>query len=49
MIENIFDNSQTTQNSKQIEILKAHFPECFDKDGKFMIDKFAKIVGGWDF
>ncbi|MDA3081322.1 hypothetical protein [Campylobacter sp. CS_NA1] len=46
MVEKIFDNSSVRANSKEIQILKAHFAECFDKDGKFMIDKFEKIVGG---
>ncbi|MDA3090752.1 site-specific DNA-methyltransferase [Campylobacter sp. CS_ED2] len=49
MVEKIFDNSSVRANSKEIQILKAHFAECFDKDGKFMIDKFEKIVGGGGF
>lgn len=39
------DNSDITTNSKQIALLKAHFPQCFDKDGNFMIQKMEEIVG----
>ena len=44
--QNIFDNKDITANSKQITILKKHFPNCFDKEGKFLIDSFKKILKG---
>ncbi len=40
--EIISDNSA---NSKQIEILKKYFPNCFDKNGKFISHKMQEIVG----
>lgn len=43
--EKINDNSHITQNSKQIEVLKQYFPQCFDKDGKFISRKINEIVG----
>ncbi len=44
MSKAIYDNSDVTSNSAQIEILKKHFPECFDKQGKFIYDKLQEIV-----
>ncbi|NWF66487.1 MAG: hypothetical protein HXX81_03355, partial [Campylobacterales bacterium] len=43
-IEKINDNSQVTKNFKQLEVLKKHFPECFDKNGAFIIQKMEEIV-----
>ena len=44
-MKDIIDNNQNiTSNSKQIEILKKNFPNCFDKDGKFIVDKLTEIV-----
>ncbi len=40
----IEENEKTTVNTKEIEILKKHFPNCFNKDGEFQIDKFEKRV-----
>ena len=42
--EILSDNSETTINSQQIETLKKHFPQCFDKDGNFITDKLNEIV-----
>lgn len=42
--EILSDNSETTINSQQIETLKKHFPQCFDKDGKFMPEKLNEVV-----
>jgi adenine-specific DNA-methyltransferase len=42
-IEKINDNSNTTSNSNQIDILKKNFPNCFDKNGKFIPSKMAEI------
>lgn len=39
------DNTDITANSKQLEILKRHFPNCFDKNGAFIPHKMAEIVG----
>lgn len=44
-IEKINDNTGITANSKQLEILKKHFPNCFDKNGDFVPHKMAEIVG----
>ena len=37
-------NQNTTHNIKAINhdlaILKAHFPQCFDKEGNFLLEKF---------
>ena len=45
MKEIINDNSGVTTNSKQVEMLKKHFPQCFDKHGKFMPQKLQEVVG----
>jgi adenine-specific DNA-methyltransferase len=42
-IEKINDNSNITSNSTQIDILKKNFPNCFDKDGKFIPSKMSEI------
>jgi adenine-specific DNA-methyltransferase len=34
-----------TSNSKELEILKKHFPQCFDKEGSFISHKMEEIVG----
>ncbi len=39
------DNSEVTGNSQQIDVLKQHFPQCFDQHGAFMADKLQEIVG----
>lgn len=45
MIEqNIFNNDHVTSNSTQLEILKKNFPNCFDKDGHFILDSFKAII-----
>ena len=44
--ENINDNSDITANSKQLAILKENFPNCFDKDGDFIVAKMEEIVKG---
>lgn len=38
------DNADVTANSKQIEILKKEFPQCFDKKGNFIAEKLLDIV-----
>lgn len=42
-IETLFDETETA-NSKQIAILKKHFPQCFDKDGNFQPEKMMEVV-----
>ena len=42
--ENIFNNKNITANSEQISTLKKHFPNCFDKEGNFLIDSFKEIL-----
>jgi adenine-specific DNA-methyltransferase len=44
--EKLNDNSNITANSKQLEILKKNFPQCFDKNGNFMAHKMEDIVSG---
>ncbi|MGE0738448.1 site-specific DNA-methyltransferase [Sulfurimonas sp.] len=44
--EKLNDNSKITANSKQLEILKKNFPNCFDKDGNFIAHKMEEIVTG---
>ncbi len=39
------DNTDITANSRQIELLKQNFPQCFDKDGNFIVHKMEEIVG----
>lgn len=44
-MKNIIDkNEKVTANSKQVDILKKNFPNCFDIDGKFMPDKLTSII-----
>ena len=40
----IEENEKITVNTKEIEILKKHFPNCFNKDGEFQMDKFKKKI-----
>ena len=37
-------NDTITSNSKQLEVLKSHFPNCFDKHGAFIPAKLQEIV-----
>ncbi len=39
------DNTDITANSQQLELLKKNFPQCFDKDGNFIVHKMEEIVG----
>ncbi|MGR5187040.1 site-specific DNA-methyltransferase [Photobacterium damselae] len=45
--ETVFANIETT-NSKQIAILKKHFPNCFDRDGNFIQEQMLEIVNESD-
>ena len=42
--EEINKNKDITANSEQLAALKAQFPSCFDKDGRFRPDKLEDIV-----
>ncbi|MGJ0303320.1 site-specific DNA-methyltransferase [Aliarcobacter cryaerophilus] len=42
--EKLFDNNGITANSKQLEILKNNFPQCFDKNGNFIVTKIEELV-----
>ena len=42
--EQLNNNSKITTNSKQIEVLKKNFPQCFDKNGNFIVHKIEEIV-----
>jgi adenine-specific DNA-methyltransferase len=44
--EKLNDNSTITANSKQLEILKSNFPQCFDKEGNFIAHKMEEIARG---
>ncbi len=41
--ETVFSNVETT-NSKQLVILKKHFPNCFDRDGNFIQKRMLDII-----
>lgn len=45
--ETVFANIETT-NSKQIAILKKHFPNCFDGDGNFIQERMLEVVSKSD-
>ena len=44
MKKEISDNANITANNKQLEVLKEHFPNCFDKDGAFLPTKLEALV-----
>lgn len=44
--EKLNDNSNITANSKQLEILKKNFPQCFDKNGNFIAQRMQELVTG---
>lgn len=41
--ETIHSNIETV-NSKQLTVLKKHFPQCFDKSGNFIQEKMLEVV-----
>ncbi|WP_233986513.1 site-specific DNA-methyltransferase [Pectobacterium versatile] len=45
--ETIFSEVETA-NSKQLSVLKANFPQCFDKNGAFIQEKLLEIVKSSD-
>jgi adenine specific DNA methylase Mod len=45
MIKDILQNNETlTPNSQTLEVLQAHFPQCFNKEGFFDVDKFKELI-----
>lgn len=45
MIKNILQHNETlTPNSQTLEVLQAHFPQCFNKEGFFDVDKFKELI-----
>ncbi len=40
------ENKEITSVSKQVELLKKHFPQAFDKDGKFIPQKIQEAIEG---
>ena len=42
--ETLYSNNNETVNSKQIALLKKHFPQCFDKTGDFIQEKMLELV-----
>lgn len=44
MKKQILENDDITANSRQIALLKKHFPNCFDKDGHYLPEKMVEIV-----
>lgn len=45
IIENVLIQTSPTTNPK-LEILKTHFPHCFDKEGRLLIDKLTQDLRG---
>jgi adenine specific DNA methylase Mod len=45
MIKDIIQNNETlTPNSQTLEVLQANFPQCFNKEGFFDVDKFKDLI-----
>ncbi len=42
--DNIIANENIKPNSNEIEKLKANFPQFFDKDGEFLLDRFKEML-----
>ena len=49
-MQNIIEDilfQESPQKNPKLQILKTHFPECFDKEGKLLVDKLEKsLMGG---
>lgn len=45
--ETLHSNIETV-NSKQLTVLKKHFPQCFDKNGNFIQEKMLEVVNAND-
>ena len=45
MIRDILASNEATKpNTKEMEILHTHFPQCFNAEGDFDIDKFQELI-----
>ncbi len=45
MIKEIIQNNEDlTPNSQTLVVLHTHFPQCFNNEGKFDIDKFKELI-----
>lgn len=45
MIKDIIQNNETlTPSSQTLEVLQANFPQCFNKEGNFDVDKFKDLI-----
>ena len=45
MIKDIIAANETVKpNRNEMEILHTHFPQCFNADGEFDIDKFQELI-----
>lgn len=45
MIKDIIQNNESvTSNAQTLEVLHTHFPQCFNKEGNFDIDKFKDLI-----
>lgn len=42
--EEVLNSNVETANSKQISILKKHFPNCFDREGNFIQERMLEVV-----
>lgn len=41
--ETVYSNVETA-NSKQLTLLKKHFPNCFDRDGNFIQERMLEVI-----
>lgn len=46
--DNIKTNENIRPNSKEVERLKTHFPQFFNKDGEFLLERFYKMLNQSD-
>ena len=45
MLQDTFKHNENVQvNSKEMEALKEHFPQCFDKNGNFDVKIFEELI-----
>ena len=42
--EQTLSTEAVTANSEQLAILKSNFPQCFDRQGKFILSKLQEIL-----
>ena len=48
-MQNIIEDilfQESPQKNPKLQILKTHFPECFDKEGRLLIDKLTQDLRG---